>query len=77
MAKQKIFKTGNSLAITVPARFAEVLGIKSGQSASVKTDPEQGRLVVHFSGSNQLRLVERKAEKVPKVPKVPKVSKGR
>lgn len=56
MAKQKIIKTGNSLAVTIPSQFVQAIGIKSGQSVSVKIEPENGRVVYTFSGTKQLPL---------------------
>jgi antitoxin component of MazEF toxin-antitoxin module len=56
MAKQKIIKTGNSLAVTVPSRFVHSVGIQAGQEVEVKTKPESGQVVYSFSGTKQLPL---------------------
>ncbi|MCX6725908.1 MAG: AbrB/MazE/SpoVT family DNA-binding domain-containing protein [Candidatus Shapirobacteria bacterium] len=56
MAKQKIIKTGHSLAVTVPFEFAKSLGIKAGQEVEVKIEPETGRVIYTFSGNKQLSL---------------------
>ncbi len=56
MAKQKIIKTGNSLAVTIPSRFAHSLGIKPGGEVEVEIKPETGQIVYTFSGAKQLPL---------------------
>ena len=56
MTKQKIIKTGHSLAVTIPFEFAQSLGIKAGQEVEVKIEPETGRAVYTFSGNKQLSL---------------------
>lgn len=56
MPKQKIIRTGNSLAVTIPARFVHMVGIKAGQEVRVKLDPATGQVVYTFSGSKQLPL---------------------
>jgi antitoxin component of MazEF toxin-antitoxin module len=38
MTKQKIIKTGHSLAVTIPFDFAQLLGIKAGQEVEVKIE---------------------------------------
>jgi len=56
MTKQKIIKTGHSLAVTIPSTFARLLGIKAGQDVEVKVEPETGRAILTFSGNKQLSL---------------------
>ncbi len=56
MTKQKIIKTGHSLAVTIPFEFAQSLGIKAGQEVEVKIEPESGRVIYTFSGNKQLSL---------------------
>ena len=56
MARQKIIKTGNSLAVTIPSRFVQSLGLKSGGEVEVETHPENGKIVCSFSGTKQLSL---------------------
>lgn len=56
MAKQKIIKTGHSLAVTIPSAFARLSGIKAGQEVEVKIEPETGRAILTFSGNKQLPL---------------------
>jgi antitoxin component of MazEF toxin-antitoxin module len=56
MAKQKIFKTGNSLAVTIPSQFVHSVGVKPGQDVQVRLEPETGRVIYTFSGTKQLPL---------------------
>jgi antitoxin component of MazEF toxin-antitoxin module len=58
MAKrQKVFKTGNSLAVTLPFRLVHQLGIKPGQEVEVKPEVEKLRVVMKFKGVKQLPLL--------------------
>ena len=52
----KIFKSGNSLAVVVPANFTHALGIKAGDDVQVEAEQEKGRVVYKFSGALQLPL---------------------
>ena len=63
MAKQKIIKTGHSLAVTIPANFVHSLGIKPGQEVQVEVEPENGQIVYRFSGAKQLSLSQRFVKK--------------
>lgn len=56
MAKQKVFKTGNSLAVTINADFAQSLGVKPGDTVDAQHQPDTGRVVYSFSGTKQLPL---------------------
>ena len=56
MIKQKIIKTGHSLAVTIPSAFARLLGLKAKQEVEVKVEPETGRAIFTFSGNKQLSL---------------------
>ena len=56
MRKQKIIKTGNSLAITIPADFVKSIGIKAGEEVKVGVETEKGRIICNFSGAKQLPL---------------------
>jgi antitoxin component of MazEF toxin-antitoxin module len=56
MAKQKIIKTGHSLAVTIPSHFVQSLGIKAGHDVEVKVEPEGGQIIYTFSGTKQLPL---------------------
>lgn len=54
----KIFKTGNSLAVTVPSHFVEALGLRPGDKVQVESWVEKGQVVYKFSGIRQLPLGE-------------------
>jgi len=56
MGKQKVIKTGNSLALTIPAEFVKSIGIKAGDDVKVTLEPEKGRIICNFSGAKQLPL---------------------
>jgi len=56
MGKQKIIRTGNSLAVTIPSDFVKTVGIKAGQNVLVNIEPETGRVIYSFSGTKQLAL---------------------
>lgn len=56
MRKQKIIKTGHSLAVTIPSEFVKMVGIKHGDEVLVNIEPETGRVICSFSGSKQLPL---------------------
>lgn len=56
MGRQKIIRTGNSLAVTIPSEFVKTVGIKAGQIVQVKVEPETGKVTYTFSGSRQLPL---------------------
>lgn len=58
MGKQKVIKTGNSLAVTIPSFFVKIIGIKSGDEVRVKAVPEKGEVIYIFSGVQQLPLVK-------------------
>lgn len=53
---QKVFRTGNSLAVTIPARFAQDLGIRAGDRVKVRVERVGGKITYHFSGAQQLPL---------------------
>lgn len=53
---QKVFRTGNSLAVTVPSGFAGACGIRAGAKVSVKEDRSRAKLTLQFSGTQQLLL---------------------
>lgn len=55
---QKVIKTGNSAAVTLPAGFVKDLGIRIGDPVKVKLDPDNNKIVYTFSGTKQLLLSE-------------------
>jgi antitoxin component of MazEF toxin-antitoxin module len=54
MVRQKIIRTGNSLAVTIPSLFVQGVGVKPGQTVKVKPDLARGRVIYFFSGTKQL-----------------------
>lgn len=56
MSKQKIIKTGNSLAVTVPSEFVKAVGVRAGGEVMVSLQPETGQVIYTFSGTKQLPL---------------------
>ncbi len=56
--RQKILRTGHSLAVTVPAEFVKILGLKPGDEVLVKSDIAKGSLHYTFSGTGQLNLLK-------------------
>jgi len=60
MAKQKIIRTGNSLAVTIPSFLVRSVGVKPGQEVEVRIEPDKGKMVCNFSGNTQLALIMKK-----------------
>ena len=54
--KQKVFKSGNSLTVVIPAEFAKKVGVKAGDKAVVNTNVKKASLRVVFPAPRQLRL---------------------
>ena len=54
--KQKVIKAGNSTAVTVPADFVKLVGVKVGDTVLVNTKPEKGQVTYTFTGVYQLKL---------------------
>ena len=53
---QKVLKTGNSIGVTIPSKFAKSVGIKIGDQVKVKTILETGKVVYTFKGVKQLSM---------------------
>ncbi|MBI2009563.1 MAG: AbrB/MazE/SpoVT family DNA-binding domain-containing protein [Candidatus Chisholmbacteria bacterium] len=56
--KQKVIRAGNSTAVTVPAEFVRMVGVKVGDTTTVSTYPEKGKITYTFAGVRQLRLLK-------------------
>jgi len=54
----KIIQTGNSLAVTIPAKFAKKIGIRLGDDVRVREKPESGQLIYTFKNMRQLPLLK-------------------
>ena len=57
---QKVYKTGNSLGVTIPAKFAKYLGVKAGTLVRQQVDRAEGKVTYTFIGSSQLQLLNKK-----------------
>jgi antitoxin component of MazEF toxin-antitoxin module len=55
---QKVIKTGNSVALTIPSEFVHDLGIRVGDEVKTKFEKDKGRIVYSFTGVQQLPLGE-------------------
>jgi len=55
---QKVIKTGNSLAVTVPADFVKMVGVRAGDEVKTVLKPDKGIAIFTFSGAKQLPLSE-------------------
>lgn len=55
---QKVIKTGNSAAVTIPSAFVKDLGVRIGDQVKVKLSPDEGEITYVFSGAKQLPLSE-------------------
>lgn len=53
---QKVIKTGNSLAVTIPAELVGSIGIKAGDEVKLEVESENARITYLFSGVQQLPL---------------------
>lgn len=57
---QKIIKTGNSAAVTIPAEILRSLNLQIGDKAEAKMNFEEGSITYIFPEIRQLRLEEAK-----------------
>ncbi len=57
---QKIIKTGNSAAVTIPSELLKSLNLQIGDRAEAKMDFEKGSVTYTFPNIRQLRLKEKK-----------------
>jgi antitoxin component of MazEF toxin-antitoxin module len=56
MSVQKVIKTGNSAAVTIPSDFFRAVGVKIGDRVNVEVSPETGKVIYSFKGTKQLPL---------------------
>lgn len=54
--KQKIFRSGHSLAVVVPSNFVKEIAVKAGDDVQVITDPGKGKVIYKFQNTTQLPL---------------------
>ena len=50
---QKIIRTGNSLAVTIPSEFVKSMGIRAGDEVKVHIKFDKGEINYLFSGAKQ------------------------
>lgn len=55
---QKVIKTGNSLAVTIPSEFVRLIGIRAGDGVKLEIESEKAKVSYFFSGMQQLPLSE-------------------
>jgi len=60
---QKVLKTGNSAAVTVPAEMLKALNLQVGDRAEAKVNFAEGSITYTFPEIRQLRLEETKRKK--------------
>ncbi|MBI4099660.1 hypothetical protein HY440_01510 [Candidatus Microgenomates bacterium] len=53
---QKVIKTGHSLALTIPTKFAKALAVKKGDQVKVEKRIDKGSLTYFFAGIQQLPI---------------------
>lgn len=53
---QKVFRSGHSLAVVVPATFVRDIAVKAGDTVKVTANERLGRLTYTFQNITQLPL---------------------
>ncbi len=56
---QKILKNGNSLAVTIPAKFAKILGLQPGSVVKTQVDMATGQVTYSFLSASQMSLLNK------------------
>ncbi len=54
---QKVIRTGNSLAVTIPAEFVKSVGVRASDNVKVELKKDKGVITYHFLGAKQLPLI--------------------
>ena len=54
--QHKIIKSGNSLALTLPAKLVKALGLKAGDPVNIVTPLDQSQITYQFIKPSQLSL---------------------
>lgn len=52
----KIIQSGNSLGVTIPKKFAKIIGAKRGDEVKIKKLPQKAQMIITFNGPKQLVL---------------------
>ena len=55
---KKIIKTGNSLYVSIPSKFAKTIGIKPKDESQVVYDLDEREIIIRFPHSRQLPLIK-------------------
>ena len=55
---QKVIRCGHSLAVTIPNKFAKVMGVRPGDAVRVEKRPDKSALTIHFAGVQQLAITQ-------------------
>lgn len=56
---QKVIRTGNSKAVTIPAGFIKTVGVKAGDKVKSEAKLETGQMIYTFFGVRQKGLWDR------------------
>lgn len=56
--EQKIIRTGNSAAVTIPSDFFKAMNLKIGDVAKARTDCQKAKITYTFPGARQMVLVQ-------------------
>lgn len=54
--KQKVLRTGHSLAVVIPSQFVRDVAVKRGDIVSVTSDRRKGKITYTFQNITQLPL---------------------
>ena len=57
---QKIIRTGNSAAVTLPAEFIKILNLRIGDPVEVTINYVKGEIIFKFPSARQLPLAVKK-----------------
>jgi len=55
--KRRTFKTGHSLAVTVPGQIVRSWNLQPGEEVDIKVDNRRQRLVYYFPKPRQISLL--------------------
>lgn len=62
--KRKVIKTGNSLAVTIPADFVKSLQIRAGDEVNFELEEQESKMTVFFLRKpKQIPLFEKEKKK--------------
>lgn len=56
---QKVIRTGHSLALTIPTKFAKALAVRKGDEVRVEKRVDRGTLTYFFAGVVQLPISDK------------------